>query len=70
MSSAGGSFTIEPDQSEDIGRGSKIILYMKEDQLEYLVCMQPPFPLCSAQWVIGSICLLMRLFACLDLPPS
>jgi len=35
-SSAGGSFTIESDATEDIGRGSKIILHMKEDQLEYL----------------------------------
>jgi len=35
-SSAGGSFTIEPDTSDDLGRGTKIILHMKEDQLEYL----------------------------------
>jgi molecular chaperone HtpG len=35
-SSAGGSFTIEPDTTDDLGRGSKIILHMKEDQLEYL----------------------------------
>merc|ERR1711981_1435628 len=36
-SAAGGSFTIETDTSgEDIGRGTKIILDVKEDQEEYL----------------------------------
>merc|ERR1711963_162614 len=35
-SAAGGSFTITPDNSEDLGRGTKIILHMKEDQTEYL----------------------------------
>merc|ERR1711968_371399 len=35
-SSAGGSFTIVPDDSEALGRGTRIILQMKEDQLEYL----------------------------------
>lgn len=35
-SSAGGSFTIRPDHGESIGRGTKITLYMKEDQSEYL----------------------------------
>jgi len=34
-SSAGGSFTIKQDNSEPIGRGTKIVLYMKEDQAEY-----------------------------------
>ena len=34
-SSAGGSFTIYPDHSEPLGRGTKIVLYMKEDQIEY-----------------------------------
>jgi HSP90 family molecular chaperone len=35
-SSAGGSFTIRPDHGEPLGRGTKIILFMKEDQAEYL----------------------------------
>merc|ERR1712034_225062 len=35
-SSAGGSFTIGVDSGEPIGRGTKIVLHMKEDQAEYL----------------------------------
>merc|ERR1711910_164247 len=35
-SSAGGSFTIGLDQGESLGRGTKIVLNMKEDQTEYL----------------------------------
>merc|ERR1712113_1048808 len=36
-SSAGGSFTIHQDaEAEDIGRGTKIILHMREDMTEYL----------------------------------
>merc|ERR1712115_88168 len=34
-SSAGGSFTIRQDNSDPIGRGTKIILHMKEDQNEF-----------------------------------
>merc|ERR1711894_556616 len=34
-SSAGGSFTIKPDTSEPMGRGTKIILHLKEDQADY-----------------------------------
>ncbi|KAL1453844.1 hypothetical protein WDU94_010154, partial [Cyamophila willieti] len=34
-SSAGGSFTIKPDNGEPLGRGTKIVLHMKEDQMEY-----------------------------------
>jgi len=35
-SSAGGSFTIRPDHGEPLGRGTKIVLQMKEDQTEYI----------------------------------
>jgi molecular chaperone HtpG len=35
-SSAGGEFTVARDQGEKLGRGTKMILYMKEDQLDYL----------------------------------
>merc|ERR1739849_65801 len=34
-SSAGGSFTIKTDNGEPLGRGTKIVLTMKEDQIEY-----------------------------------
>merc|ERR1712127_49913 len=35
-SSAGGSFTIRTDHGEPIGLGTKIVLHMKEDQMDYL----------------------------------
>ncbi|KAG8038849.1 hypothetical protein G9C98_003156 [Cotesia typhae] len=35
-SAAGGSFTVRADNSEPLGRGTKIVLYIKEDQAEYL----------------------------------
>ncbi|XP_046457021.1 heat shock protein 83 [Daphnia pulex] len=35
-SSAGGSFTIKPDHGEPMGRGTKIVLHLKEDQMDYL----------------------------------
>merc|ERR1712211_206142 len=35
-SSAGGPFTIKMDSTEPLGRGTKIVLHMKEDQCEYL----------------------------------
>ncbi|XP_051163334.1 heat shock protein 83 [Leptopilina boulardi] len=35
-SSAGGSFTVRSDPGEPLGRGTKIVLHVKEDQAEYL----------------------------------
>jgi len=35
-SSAGGSFTVKPVSGDEITRGTKIILHVKEDQSEYL----------------------------------
>ncbi|XP_053982903.1 heat shock protein 83 [Hylaeus anthracinus] len=35
-SSAGGSFTVRHDTGEPLGRGTKIVLHIKEDQSEYL----------------------------------
>jgi molecular chaperone HtpG len=35
-SSAGGTFTVTPDNSEPLGRGTKIILHLKDEQTDYL----------------------------------
>jgi len=36
ISEAGGSFTITPNPESDLGRGTRIILHLKEDMSEYL----------------------------------
>merc|ERR1719502_2647331 len=35
-SSAGGSFTVSPMPEDPLGRGTRIVLYLKEDMQEYL----------------------------------
>merc|ERR1719407_231108 len=35
-SSAGGSFTVVKDSTCDLGRGTKIVMHLKDDQQEYL----------------------------------
>jgi molecular chaperone HtpG len=35
-SNAGGTFTIHADESENMSRGTKIVLQMKDDQMEYI----------------------------------
>merc|ERR1712227_240964 len=35
-SAAGGSFTVRKNADDDLGRGTKIVCHLKEDQLEYL----------------------------------
>merc|ERR1719235_1056540 len=35
-STAGGTFTISKDEGESLGRGTKIVFHLKEDQLEFL----------------------------------
>ena len=35
-SSAGGAFTIKPDHGEPLGRGTKVVLHLKEDQNEWI----------------------------------
>ncbi|CAD7079714.1 unnamed protein product [Hermetia illucens] len=35
-SAASGSFIVSADQSDPLGRGTKIVLHIKEDQMEYL----------------------------------